>query len=764
MRSTLHLADRVLEWAVSPGEAPERRPIGADGEALLRGWAETYRRALIRPDPWADIIELGRQMYRWLDDGSAWLGRARERGVTPPWVVNFIVPVAPQPLEMAFLEAPWEVLSDAAGLLAADRSLVFCPVRRLGRPATEEPPSRQRLSAVFMTALPEGNGDLAFEAEEAAVLDAAAGAGMDLVVEDSGHLPWLGELLGRLGRVDILHLSCHGSAEPRPLLLLEDELGRPAAATADDLDAALQPRRPRALFLSACETAAADKVLGSLAATLVQRGVPAVLGWGGSVLDEEAGRFAAELYQRLSRHGRLDEAVAWARLALLGADDLGRRSRDWHQARLFAGAAGGGVLTAGGHKRALRDRRQVNEKAFLDARGQVQVAGPEEFIGRRRDLQRILRAFRTGATGVVVHGIGRQGKSSLALRVVQRLPDHRPLVLYGPFDGSALLDALADVVAEPAARELVRQNRELLRDEGTLVDVLVQMLETYCAQPEGSRRPILFVLDDFEQLLEPADAPPKRPVARFIEPVRALVRALNRAETESKLLITSRYTFTLPWQQRDLTEGFLWHSLPAMSDTDRRKQLRTKLRLLAAGVADPEQLPRLLAVAQGNPGLQDLLTLLLIEAPQQAARALSEMEARLSGQGEVDDERLVAFLANLALGTLLALLLPQDRELLRVSTLFSIPIPQAVMAALAANLSLVKPGGPVGDRLVGLGLWEVHAPDTSASLLVSGLARLHAGTLSTDEESDLAGEWSRLCSRPGEVLERVGGSAPGSRI
>jgi hypothetical protein len=739
MRSTLRLTGGLLHWTVSLGETPERRLIGDDDEILLRAWAETYRRALVRPDPWTSLIELGLLMYRWLDGDSRWLGRTRESGLTPPWIVDVIVPVTPTPLEVAFLEAPWEVVSDAQGPICGNRSLVFCPVRRLGPPGIEAPPSPERLSAVFMTALPEGaGGELAFEAEEAAILNATAGVGMDLVVEDSGHLAWLGELLGTMGHVDILHLSCHGSSVPQPHLLLEDELGFPAQATADEIDAALQPQRPRAVFLSACKTAAADRVLGSLAATLVRRGVPAVLGWGGSVLDNEAGRFAAEFYQRLSRHGRLDEAVAWARLALLSAADLGRRSRDWHQARLFAGGAGGGVLAAGLHKRTLRDRRRL-EKAFLDARGQVQVAGPEEFIGRRRDLQRILRAFRGGAAGVVVHGMGRQGKSSLALRVVQRMPNYRPLVLYGSFDGNALLDSIAESVAEPAAREFVRLNRELARDEGALVDVLVQILETYCAQVEGRRRPILFVLDDFEQILEPGDTAPKRPMAGFVEPVRALLRALDRAETESKLLITSRYTFTLPWLRRDLADGLIWHSLPAMSRTDRNKQLLTKLRLLAARAAYPQQIPRVLAIAQGNPGLQDLLTLLVLEAPERADQVLSEMEANLAGTRGVADERLVAFLADLALGNLIALLSPEECELLRVSTLFSIPIPEAVMAKLATRLALLETGCPVGDRLVGLGLWEVHSPDADPSLMVSGLARPHAGRLSAAEQRDIAG-------------------------
>lgn len=729
MRSTLRLDNGVLEWTPTPGAAPDRRKLEPGDEELFRGWAQRYRHTLeARHDPWDDLVQLGTEMVRWLDGGASWLSRAREAGVIPPWLVEVGTPPEPEALEVAFLEAPWEVLSDAGAPLAGNRNLVFCPVRRLGRPGDEEKPSQERLSAVFMTALPEGAGDLQFEEEETALLDATHGLGMDLVVEDSGNLERLGALLDR--RVDILHLSCHGEIKPRPCLLTEDDYGAPVFATADDVDAALQPHRPRALFLSACLSAAADQLLGSLAALLVRRGIPNLLGWGGSVYDHEAARFAAELYQRLSRKGRFDESVAWARLALLSAEDLGRRPRDWHQARVFLGATGGGPLTAGDHKRTVKDRRQTVAKSFLDARGQIPVAGPEEFVGRRRDLQRILRLYRDGTTGVVLHGMGRQGKSSLALRVVQRLTEHRAIACYGPFDGNVLLGSLADAVAEPAARELVAKHREAAQDEDTLVDVLVQLLEGFCAQTEGKRRPILFVLDDFEQLLEEADPPPKRLRAAAVEPVRALLRALDRAETDSKLLVTSRFTFTLPWQGRDLAAGLIEHGLAAMRESERRKQLRTKLRLLAASLAKPGQAESLLSAAHGNPGLQDLLTTLAVEDPERAEAATAEAAAHFSGEGEVEDEKLVKFLSNLAIEKLCSLLSPEESELLRASSLFSLPIPARVLDVLGPR--------PACLRLVGLGLWEVYSPDVEPSYLLSALARHAAGELSEDEERNLA--------------------------
>ncbi len=59
------------------------------------------------------------------------------------------------------------------------------------------------------------------------------------------------------------------------------------------------------------------------------------------------------------------------------------------------------------------------------------VASAAEFVGRRRQAQRILRAFREReGAGVLIHGIGSHGKSSLAARIANRMPGHDTVVIY----------------------------------------------------------------------------------------------------------------------------------------------------------------------------------------------------------------------------------------------------------------------------------------------------------------------------------------------
>jgi hypothetical protein len=421
-RLTIRCDDPLLDEACT---------LDAGAQARFEGWAEEYRRALRKDTNAAELLAIGRVIFSWLDGGAAWLTRLA-RDARPPLLLEIAVPLRPSPLEHAFLEVPWELLASGAGHLAADPSLVFSPVRRLGAPGEPAAPSDHRLSLVFMAAAPEGAVSLEYEGEESAILAATAGIGLDLVVEESGWLPALVDVMAAERPVDVLHLACHGLSDGSPHLLLEDELGQPAPATADDLALGLGDNLPRRLLvLSACLSADRPRsgdLIGSLAATMIQRGCPATLGWGGAVQDLDATHFAVELFTRLARKETLETATARARHALLvpppGAR-LKTPAGDWHLARLYLGARGGGGFIQGSRAR-RRLTADHGHSEFLDRKNAaVLVTSAREFVGRRRPLQRILRALRTpGTARVVIHGVGGHGKSSLAARVAHRLIDH----------------------------------------------------------------------------------------------------------------------------------------------------------------------------------------------------------------------------------------------------------------------------------------------------------------------------------------------------
>jgi len=143
---------------------------------------------------------------------------------------------------------------------------------------------------------------------------------------------------------------------------MEDELGAARPTTADEL-AGLLPDDVRLVFVSACLTATGPDAKGllppgaahkggssaggdrlvahSLATALVTAGIPAVIGWDGSVIDQAATAFAGHLYRALADRVGLAEAVGDARRALLTSDDPVVKA-NWHMARLWIGAAAGG--------------------------------------------------------------------------------------------------------------------------------------------------------------------------------------------------------------------------------------------------------------------------------------------------------------------------------------------------------------------------------------------------------------------------------------
>ena len=518
------------EEAVGP-----RRDLDEAAVRDLESFAERYGVILRTRGAAGAVLALGRELYRWFDGDRGQL-KTLVSSAPRPFLFEVRARARPSKAEWALLRVPFELLADDDGFLAQNALLRFCPLRRLGAARPLPAPDEHRLGLVFMAAAPRGQVELDYEAEETAILDAVSTQRIDLVVEESGDPVELGVRLRELDTMQAVHLSCHGlnrwrpadqpKAEPKPILAMEDPEGNTWPTDAVLLMRELRPT-PRLVFLSAClSTAAADRghppgFLGdkqtgtdqgaagaqlahSLATALVEAGLPAVLGWEGSVADRAATAFAAHCYAALAKEMDLAEAVAEARRALLGSADEVIRT-DWHLARLWLGPEGGGAIVGGDRKRSLLPRSH-GHKVFLDAKGEVPVAAPEMFVGRRRQLQQALRSLRAAEhAGVLLHGPGRRGKSSLAARIVSRCQDRMvPAVLFGHYDARSLVEVLESALRTvPAARDLLRQRKAEVRSEAArLEDLLVDLLCGPCHEAEDGRKPLLLIIDDLERILD----------------------------------------------------------------------------------------------------------------------------------------------------------------------------------------------------------------------------------------------------------------------
>ena len=260
-------------------------------------------------------------------------------------------------------------------------------------------------------------------------------------------------------------------------------------------------------------------------------------------------------------------------------------------------------------------------------------------------------------------------------------------------------------------------------------------------------------MDDLEQILVPDPAGPHRVAAEHAPVLAAVLRAFDPGETDSRLLVTSRFTFTLDGLQ-DRLEPVQLRPLSGVAQRklQRRQQALTPAERLAerAGLA-----ARAVAVSRGNPGLQDLIGLRLVYGEQvsleRAEAAVAGMEAYLR-QGDLPaDAEVRAFLENLALDALLDEAGAANRALLRAVTLFDLPVPEPVTGALAAQV-----GGSAG-RLRGLGLADPY-PDlydpARLALAASPLAAGRLDPLTPAEQAALA------AVAAGPLFTAWGGPAP----
>ncbi len=769
----------------------ERRKLDPAAVDAIADINALYATLVDRPDPVA-LLALGRELLAWLDGSGGWW--AALRTATPPLSLEVRGAPSPEADDWTVLRAPWEALAGEEGFLAEDSGLRYAPARRLGTPAAPAALDEHRLAITFMASSPRGAQELDYEAEELALMNVTGG--IDLEVEDSGNAVQLGLRLVRTEPyVPVLHLSCHGhnawrpdnapDTPARPVLYLEDPKGDPAPATSDALLDALDPYRPRLLFLSACltarENAGNGDVAHSLATSLVRAGTPAIMGWNGSVADVAATAFAGIFYDGLSRRQTPAGAAAQARRALLqgkakaaGAPDVkdaqsaqvldqiftaseDALKRDWHLAQLWLGPSGGGPVVGGTRKRSLAGADYGHKHLLKKKEAGSEVASAEMFVGRRRELQDCLRALGDARhSGVLIHGMGHLGKSSLAARIASRRTDLALAVLYGAYDAGSVVEALEETLKDhPPARALLEDRRAAVLDDAqngkaeALENLLVDLLSGPCGQqPDG--RPVLLLIDDLERVLEADEAGGGRHrVKERVRPVmRAILRAFAPERSDSRLLLTSRMPFTLDDDGDELAAG-LWE-LP-LGGLTRAAQRKLALRQVFSardsyGETFADELTervglieRAQEVARGHPGLQDLIGQTLVlsrEVPlDYAETALAEMEAYLDGQQAPETPQVRKFLESLTLDRLIDLAGTEGQALLRAGLLFDLPVPAEVFADLASSL-----GGSV-ERLVDLGLLEpfedIVRPGTLA-LAVNALVRPKLTPLDDEESAALA--------------------------
>ncbi|MFN6526086.1 CHAT domain-containing protein, partial [Nostoc sp. ChiSLP03a] len=652
-----------------------------------------------------DYTVTGRRLYNWLDGSDRWLqpllDKHRREGI--------VLAIAAAE-KLAHL--PWEVLHDGVSFLV-ERVPAIVPVRWVSDSTVKKltidgEPENRALQVLFMATSPLNvEPVLDFEGEEARILEATKRQPLALTVEESGCLSELGYLVDGYDRdyFDVLHLTGHATLQDgQPRFITETEIGEAFYASAFDIAQELQFRLPKLIFLSGCRTGQAGNSgsVPSMAEELLKSGAKAVLGWGQKVLDPDATAAAAALYQELSAGKQITEAVAYTYQALIK-----NKARDWHLLRLYAAGNLPSSLVTPLRTRGRKPAPPLSVSTqFLDAAGKVKVPTRESFVGRRRQLQSCLRVLSqpNDEVGVLIHGMGGLGKSSLAARLCDRLPNFERVVWVGPIDEASLVSRLAEKLDDNEQRKSLQNYDEELRFR----------LRRVFQQLHDAAKPFLLVLDDFEVNLELTSPPTPlrsgegsqvppfpgregglgRLQPEAAEVLKALVWAIKENFTSHRIIITCRYDF-------EFTQLQYFHKQPldALQGADLQKKFNRLTAFSAKSQVDEALKSQAQKLADGNPRLLEWLDKILQNTTVDVAAILNRLAA---DPVELREQVLAEALLQQMDSTM--------REMLSRGLVFELPVPREALAVICntiPNLEDFISRENYISRAVALGLLEV---------------------------------------------------------
>ncbi|MBD2451730.1 GUN4 domain-containing protein [Nostoc sp. FACHB-152] len=548
-----------------------------------------------------DYSVTGQALYNWLDKSDRLLANALKEAHQQGLVIAIAT-------DKGLAHLPWELLHDGQCFLV-EKTPPIIPVRWIsnGQPiVTADNPQNRPLNVLFMATSPLGvEPELDYEAEEGKILEATKRTPVNLQVEESGNLGELGYVVraypteNKKSYFDVFHLTGHASfGSGKPWFLTEDEYGNRVNSNTDAIANALKDSSgylPSLIFLSGCRTGYSEvNALPSMAEELLNMGATAVLAWGERVRDTHATTAAGRLYWELSQGGTLAKALSSTYKNLIEQKE---KFPDWHKLRLYVANTFPEALVT---TLRTRGRKQLpkpsNEVEFRDDEKRLRVATRENFVGRRRQLQNCLRTLKTDfdKVGVLIHGMGGWGKSSIASRLWDRLPEHEKILWWRQIEEFFLIKKLKDKLINPTQIELISYLENNNISFKTRLSYLFNQLS------ERGEKPFLLILDDFEWNLEPREGQYilKAEVALVLE---ALVQAIQETGTNNKIIITCRYDF-----DSDLLEFFYKQGLEPLKEAELIKKL-SRLKHFSSDKISDKLLKRALDLADGNPRLLEFL-------------------------------------------------------------------------------------------------------------------------------------------------------------
>jgi tetratricopeptide (TPR) repeat protein len=425
-------------------------------------------------------------------------------------------------------------------------------------------------------------------------------------------------------RYHVLYISCH-AAPGR--LILEDADGEEDKVDAERFwrDALSANRGVPLIVLAGCSTARegaeaaeaeTEQRLPSLARELVARGAPSVIAMQAPVSDSYATDLAGALFHALASWQNSDALHALAearrRLEQKRLEDTSPRQLppEWPTPTLYGAKSPLPLYDP----TAPFEELQPPPEPVLDKGVVVRRVG--EFVGRQREERLALKHLRDeNGAGVLLHGIGGVGKSTLAAQVLHRLSE----------DGRLLISLSGTVDCDQVLGEIGQRLFELCLAAGRDERDPLRQIANYAREPKETWQnrlnllirqvfanlPLVFLLDNFEDNLDD-----ERQVGGDLAD---LLAQWIEQPGKSRLLFTTRYPFELP---NDAAARLDELHVGPLSPAETRKLM---LRLPGLGALQPEELQRAYEEIGGHPRALEYLDALL----RGGKARFKDVEARL---------------------------------------------------------------------------------------------------------------------------------------